>query len=108
MAKPPRLGSWDIRPAARPEGAPRLSPQASARPLRIAWSAAPLMDAPVDPEIAATVKTTAKALAKLGHKVSEAAPAIDLPALDRACLGIWFFGFDRRLDAYGEKTGRKV
>ena len=47
-------------------------------------------------------------LAKLGHKVSEAAPAIDLPALDRACLGIWFFGFDRRLDAYGEKTGRKV
>jgi len=80
----------------------------SAGPLRIAWSATPLMDAPVDPEIAAAVKKTAQALAKLGHKVSEAAPAIDLPALDRACLGIWFFAFDRRLDAYGEKTGRKV
>jgi amidase len=80
----------------------------SARPLRIAWSAAPLMDAPVNPEIAATVKKTAKALAKLGYKISEATPAIDLPALDRACLGIGFFAFDRRLDAYGEKTGRKV
>jgi len=80
----------------------------SGEPLRIAWSATPLMDAPVDPEIAATVKKTAKALAKLGHRVSEAAPEIDLPALDRVCMGIWFFAFDRRLDAYGEKTGRKV
>lgn len=80
----------------------------SNRPLRIAWSAAPLMDAPVDPEIAATVRKTAKVLAGLGHRVSEAAPDIDLPALDRACLGIWFFAFDRRLDAYGAKTGRKV
>jgi amidase len=66
------------------------------------------MDAPVDPEIAAAVTKTAKVLAKLGHRVSEAAPEIDLPALDRACLGIWFFAFDRRLDAYGAKTGRKV
>jgi amidase len=80
----------------------------SGRPLKIAWSATPLMDAPVDPEIAATVKKTTKVLAKLGHRVSEAAPEIDLPALDRACLGIWFFAFDRRLDAYGAKTGRKV
>jgi len=80
----------------------------SGRPLRIAWSATPLMDAPVDPEIAATVKKTAKALAKLGHRVSEGAPEIDLPALDRVCMGIWFFAFDRRLDSYGEKTGRKV
>jgi amidase len=80
----------------------------SGRSLRIAWSATPLMDAPVDQEIAATVKKTAKALAKLGHRVSEAAPEIDLQALDRACLGIWFFAFDPRLDAYGAKTGRKV
>lgn len=80
----------------------------SGKPLRIAWSAAPLMDAPVDPEIAATVKKTAKALARLGHRVSEAAPDIDLAALDRACMGIWFFAFDRRLDAYAAKTGRRV
>ena len=33
------------------------------RPLRVAWSAAPLMDAPVDPEIAATVRRTAETLA---------------------------------------------
>jgi amidase len=80
----------------------------SGQKLRIAWSAAPLMDAPVDPEIAAAVKETARALARLGHHVMEAAPHIDLPALDRACIGVWFFAFDRRLDAYGEKTGRKV
>jgi amidase len=39
----------------------------SRRPFRIAWSATPLMDAPVESEIAATVNKTAKALAKLGH-----------------------------------------
>ncbi len=80
----------------------------SGQRLRIAWSAAPLMDAPVDPEIAAMVKNAAGALGALGHRVREAAPAIDLPALDRACMRIWFFAFDRRLDAYGRKTGRKV
>jgi len=80
----------------------------SVRKLRIAWSAAALMDGPVDPEIAAAVKKTAGTLARLGHRVKEAAPPIDLPALDRACMGVWFFAFDRRLDGYGEKMGRKV
>jgi len=80
----------------------------SAGPLRIAWTATPLMGAPVDPEIAATVKKTAKALAKLGHKVSESSTGDRSSALIAPCLGIWFFAFDRRLDAYGEKTGRKV
>jgi amidase len=76
--------------------------------LRIAWSAAPLMDAPVDPEVAATVKQTAETLAELGHMVSEAAPPIDLPALDDACLGVWYFAFDRRLDGYARQMGRTV
>jgi len=39
----------------------------SPKPRRIAWSAAPLMAAPVDPEIAAVVRTAAEALASLGH-----------------------------------------
>jgi len=80
----------------------------STRKLRIAWSATALMDAPVDPEIAAAVRKTARTLAKLGHRVKEAAPPIDLPALDRACIGVWFFAFDRRLDGYAARTGRKV
>jgi amidase len=94
-----------IRPAPRRYAA-YLRP--SVQKLRIAWSATALMDAPVDPEVTAAVKKTAKTLARLGHRVKEAAPPIDLPALDRACMGVWFFAFDRRLDGYGEKTGRKV
>jgi amidase len=78
------------------------------RPLRVAWSAAPLMDASVDPEVAATVRRTAETLAGLGHEVTEAAPPIDLPMLGEACLGVWFFAFDRRLDGYASKTGRSV
>src|SRR5579859_3494362 len=76
--------------------------------LRVAWSAAPLMDAPVDAEIAALVKRAAETLARLGHEVVEAAPPIDLPALDDACMGVWYFAFDRRLDGYAAKMGRKV
>ncbi|HYB10480.1 MAG TPA: amidase, partial [Alphaproteobacteria bacterium] len=82
--------------------------QGNGRPLRIAWSAAPLMDAPVDPEVAGTVKKTAETLAGLGHMVSEAAPPIDLRAMDDACLGVWYFAFDRRLEGYARHTGRTV
>ncbi len=105
LAVPQPGDPFVIRPAPRPY-AKCLRP--SGKALRIAWSAKPLMDAPVDPEIAATVKQTARVLAGLGHRVSEAAPAFDLEALDRACLGIWFFGFHRRLDGYAARTGRKV
>jgi amidase len=95
IAPPPRPYVKHLRP--------------SGRRLRIAWSATALMEgAPVDPEIAAAVRSAAGTLRRLGHRVREAAPPIDLPALDRACMGVWFFAFDRRLDAYGAKTGRKV
>ncbi len=77
-------------------------------PLQVAWSATPLMDAPVDPEVAATVKKAAEILASRAHQVIEAAPPLDLPEIGRACLGIWFFAFDRRLDGYARQTGRKV
>ena len=77
-------------------------------PLRIAYWREPLIDAPVDPEIAATVSATAEALSRMGHEVHEAAPPIDLHALDRACVDVWFCGFDRRLDDYARQTGRTV
>jgi amidase len=76
--------------------------------LRIAYSARPLLDAPVDPEVAAAVRATAETLQGLGYPVTEDAPPVDLPAIDRACLGAWYFGFDRRLDEYARKLGRKV
>lgn len=78
------------------------------RPLRIAYSAKPLMDAPVDPEIAAAIESTAKLLQGHGHHVIEAAPPIDLAAIDEACLHVWYFGFDAYLDDLGARNGRKV
>ena len=76
--------------------------------LRIAYSAAPLMDAPVDPEVAAAVEETARGLDSLGHEVSEDAPPVDLASIDEACLPAWFFDFHRRLDGYARETGRRV
>ena len=76
--------------------------------LRIAYSARPLMDAPVDPEIAAAVESTAALLAEMGHRVEEAAPAIDIAQMDRLCLDIWYRGFDATLDALAARMGRTV
>ena len=76
--------------------------------LRIAYSAAPLMDASVDPEIAAAVEATARCLDDLGHEVSEDAPPVDLASIDEACLPAWFFDFHRRLDGYAREMGRTV
>lgn len=78
------------------------------RRLRIGWSVAPLMDAPVDPEVAASVKATAEMLEALGHHVEQSAPDFDLEAMDRALIEVWFYRFDRHLDRMGARSGRKV
>ncbi len=79
-----------------------------AKPLRIAWTAKPLLASGIDPEIKAAVEATAKSLADLGHHVTEDAPPIDLPTLDTHLMASWFYAFDRRLDGYAKKLGRKV
>jgi amidase len=76
--------------------------------LRIAWSAEPLMDAPVDREVASAVERTALVLDSLGHDVRQGAPDIDLAAIDRVCLDVWYYGFDRWLDYFAAATGRQV
>jgi len=78
------------------------------KPLKLAFSAAPLMDAPVDPEIAEAVRATAKSLQDMGHDVTEDAPSVDLAAIDDACLIVWFQDFRGRLDGYAEQMGRAV
>lgn len=76
--------------------------------LKIGWSVAPLMNAPVDPEIAELIKATAHQLAALGHHVEESAPTFDLRHMDEMLTDLWYFQFDKYLDAVGERSGRKV
>jgi len=77
-------------------------------PLRIAWTAKPLMDAPVDPEIAAATEATAKVLADMGHHVEAADFPFDGERASREMAYFWFFGFHQRLDGYAQKMKRKI
>jgi amidase len=76
--------------------------------LRIAWSAKPLMDGPVDPEVAVAVAATARLLAEMGHEVSEDSLPFDGEEASRQMLSLWFFGFDRRLEDIAAKLGRTI
>ena len=76
--------------------------------LRIGWSTKPLMDAPVDPEVAAAVEATAEALEALGHHVEETAPEFDLVAMDRMLTDLWYFGFDKELEFLADRMGREI
>jgi len=78
------------------------------RRFRVGWSVKPLMDAPVDGEVAAAVARVAKVLAENGCDVEEAQPEIDLPAMDEGCKNVWYFRFDTYLDWLGSLTDRKV
>lgn len=78
------------------------------RPLRIAYSVAPLMGEPVDPEVADAVVRTARLLEGEGHAVAEFTPAFDGLASMRDMMGVWFFGLDARLAGYAARTGRTI
>ena len=75
--------------------------------LKIGWSAKPVMNAEVDPEVAAAVERTAKLLASHGHEVAEDRPDFDGVEASLKMLDVWFFGFADDLDARGAKVGRK-
>ncbi len=74
--------------------------------LRIAWTTAPTMDAPVDAEVAAAVEAAARQLADMGHGVEQADLVFDQEAASEMMCSIWFFGFHKMLDKIGKKTGR--
>jgi amidase len=75
--------------------------------LKIAWSTKPVMNAAVDPEVAAAVERVAKLLAAHGHEVVEEHPDFDGVEASLKMLDVWFFGFAADLDARGAKLGRK-
>jgi amidase len=79
-----------------------------AKPLRIGVTVAPLMDAPVDPEVAAAVTATAKRLADMGHHVETVTPDFDPIEADTHMLDVWFFGFDLLLDDHAKRHGRTI
>jgi amidase len=76
--------------------------------LKIAFSAKPLMDGPVDAEVANAVAATARLLAEMGHAVSEDPLPFDGEEANRMMLSLWFFGFDRRLEDIAQKMGRTI
>ena len=76
--------------------------------LKIAWTAEPLTDFDIDPEIAAVTKATALQLAEMGHDVEEAHLPFNLEEASRAMSHFWFCGFHQRLDGFAQKTGRQI
>ena len=76
--------------------------------LRIAWCAKPLMDAPVDPEVAAAVEAAAKSLAGMGHEVEAADFPFDAATAAREMAHHWFFGFHLWIDGLAKRNGRAV
>ena len=75
--------------------------------LKIAWSARPVMNAEVDPEVAAAVERTARLLASQGHEVVEDHPDFVGGEAIHKMREVWGFGFAADLDARGAKLGRK-
>jgi amidase len=84
-----------------------LAPCAPA-PLKIGVSVKPLMDVPVDPEVAAAVQATAKVLADMGHHIVEIDPDFGGVASVRKFCDIWFFGFRERLEGYSRASGHPI
>ena len=83
-----------------------LSPPAKG--LKIAWTAEPLANAPIDPEVAAATKAVALQLEELGYDVEEATFPFDHEEASYAMAHFWFFGFHNRLDEYAHKMKRKI
>ncbi len=61
-----------------------------------------------DPEVAAAVNATGKALQDMGHSVEPAHADMGGMETLRAMVDIFFFAFDSRIDGYAKLTGRAV
>jgi amidase len=78
------------------------------KPLRVAFSTAPLMGVDVDPEVASAVRRTADWMHAQGHLVEEFTPDFDGQATMHSMMDLWFFGFDLRLQGYSARSGHAV
>lgn len=105
LSKPQTGDPFVVQRPGQPYSAYVSAPQ---KKLRIAYSAKPLMDAPVDPEVAAATASVAMTLQEMGHTVEEAHIPFDHEQGSRAMAHFWFFGFHKRLDGFAAKTGRAI
>ena len=78
------------------------------RSLRIGWTAEALMDAPVDPEIAAATRSVANRLADMGHTVEGSDLPFDHEQASRVVADFWLFGFHLRLDDLARRINRRI
>jgi len=76
--------------------------------LRIALTTAPWNGQPVHPECATAVRATATLCEQLGHRVEEARPAIDAPALGLATRIIIGANIRAALEARAAALGREL
>jgi amidase len=75
--------------------------------LRIAWSDTTPSGRPIDPEIAAALRSTVDSLTALGHDVHEEALAIDQRAFYRALRTVNAAGFAAEMSVVVERVGRE-
>jgi amidase len=76
-------------------------------PLKIAFTIRSPIHTPVHPECVKGVRETALLLESLGHRVEEAAPEIDGPALAMSYLAMYFGEVAADIEALKEILGRK-
>ncbi len=75
--------------------------------LRIAWSARPPIDAPVDTACADAARATAELLSSLGHEIEEAAPDFDGEALLGPMGDVWAAGNAASVRSVARLIGRE-
>jgi amidase len=82
---------------------------APTKPVRVAFSARPLMlDRPVNPETVAALERTAALLEGMGHTVIEATPVFDVNEAILHSPNVYFVGFARYVDSLAEEMRREV
>ncbi|MGI9413636.1 MAG: amidase [Hyphomicrobiales bacterium] len=102
----PRPGDCFVIP--RPDRSYTSLIETDAPRLRIGIVLDELSGAANDPEVAAAVEATGRALEDLGHSVEHA--HADMGGIEtlRAVVDLFFFAFDARIEGYARQTGRPV
>jgi amidase len=102
-------GVGDPFEIARPERPYAEELRRPAGKLRIAFTAKAWSGLPLDPELAAGVRSIARLLESMGHGVSERAPAFDYEQFLAAQIDLWCghtaYGIDSLAEALGRKPG---